>query len=132
MRSLHISYIYYILKLIDLLDTVSFLMRNDYFTGFNTFNPLQVFFVLRKKDNQMSFLHLYHHGGMVLMTWIVTKYYAGGVTLAIPAINCLVHIVMYAYYLLSVYNKEYKKSIWWKKHITQLQLVCIFYSYILR
>lgn len=26
----------------------------------------------------MTFLHIYHHAGMVIMMWIVTKYLAGG------------------------------------------------------
>lgn len=29
-----------------------------------------VFFVLRKKHNQASFLHIFHHIGSVLMTWL--------------------------------------------------------------
>lgn len=30
---------------------------------------------------------------------------------------------MYSYYFLSSYNPELKKSLWWKKYITQLQLL---------
>lgn len=29
---------------------------------------------------------------------------------------------MYGYYFLTSYNPELKKSLWWKKHITQMQL----------
>lgn len=71
----------------------------------------------------MTFLHTYHHGGMVLMTWMVAKYYGGGSVLFIPLLNSIVHMFMYFYYLLSIFDKEYKNSVWWKKHITQLQLV---------
>lgn len=31
--------------------------------------------------------------------------------------------VMYAYYLYSALDESVKKSIWWKKHITQIQLI---------
>lgn len=38
-------------------------------------------------------------------------------------INSAVHAVMYFYYLLACINPDYKKSIWWKKYLTQLQIV---------
>lgn len=52
-----ITYFYYILKIIDLLDTL--------------------FFVLRKRNNQITFLHVYHHGGMILASYTVSKFIAG-------------------------------------------------------
>lgn len=36
-----------------------------------------VFFVLRKKDSQVTFLHLYHHSLTPLETWILVKFLAG-------------------------------------------------------
>lgn len=33
-----------------------------------------VIFVLRKKQNQVSFLHLYHHVGTIFGVWITLKY----------------------------------------------------------
>jgi elongation of very long chain fatty acids protein 4 len=38
---------------------------------------LQVFFVLRKKDRQISFLHVYHHASQALFTWAYLKYLPG-------------------------------------------------------
>lgn len=38
-------------------------------------------------------------------------------------INSVVHAVMYCYYFITNYNPEYKKKIWWKKYITQMQMV---------
>lgn len=38
-------------------------------------------------------------------------------------INIFIHVVMYFYYLLTTVKPEYKKSVWWKRHLTQLQLV---------
>lgn len=29
-----------------------------------------IFFIMRKKENQASFLHIFHHIGSVLMIWI--------------------------------------------------------------
>lgn len=51
-------WLYFLLKLLDLLETI--------------------FFVLRKKQNQVTFLHVYHHVGMVMGTWGATKYLPGG------------------------------------------------------
>lgn len=53
----YITYFYYTLKIFDLLDTV--------------------FFVMRKKYNQITFLHTYHHAGMVFGTYITSKFLAG-------------------------------------------------------
>lgn len=36
-----------------------------------------IFFVLRKKHNQASFLHIFHHIGSVLMTWLFIAMHAG-------------------------------------------------------
>jgi hypothetical protein len=37
----------------------------------------QIFFVLRKKDKQISFLHVYHHASQVIFTWACLKYLPG-------------------------------------------------------
>lgn len=36
-----------------------------------------IFFVMRKKDSQVTFLHLYHHSLTPLETWILVKFLAG-------------------------------------------------------
>ncbi|KAF7279817.1 hypothetical protein GWI33_006700 [Rhynchophorus ferrugineus] len=79
------SHKYFMLKIADLLDTI--------------------FFVLRKKDRHISFLHTYHHFGMVLITWIGARYVGGG----------------HSYFI--AYNSKYGKLEWLKKLITQAQLV---------
>ena len=37
-----------------------------------------IFFILRKKNNQVSFLHVYHHATMFPIWWIGVKWVAGG------------------------------------------------------
>lgn len=44
----------------------------------NLFLVCQMFFLLRKKNNQVSFLHVYHHTTMVCLWWIGIKWVAGG------------------------------------------------------
>ncbi|XP_054276683.1 uncharacterized protein LOC128995690 [Macrosteles quadrilineatus] len=101
-----IVYLYYLLKVTDLLDTV--------------------FFVLRKKYSQVTFLHIYHHTGMVALSWSGAKWLPGGHDTFVGWVNSVVHIVMYSYYLITNVWPEYKKDIWWKKHITQLQMLQFF------
>ncbi|CAH0728432.1 unnamed protein product, partial [Brenthis ino] len=98
-----VCYAYFTIKLMDLLDTV--------------------FFVLRKKQNQVSFLHVYHHFGMVAVSWSMVKWVPGGHTSMLVPINSFVHIIMYSYYLLTTWDDSYKKSLWWKKHVTQVQII---------
>ncbi|KOB68394.1 Elongation of very long chain fatty acids protein [Operophtera brumata] len=75
-KTINLVWAYMMLKLVDLLDTV--------------------FFVLRKKD-------------------------PGHATL-LGVINCFVHTIMYTYYLIAGLGPQYQKYLWWKKHVTTLQL----------
>ena len=40
-------------------------------------------------------------------------------------INTVVHVVMYTYYALSCLGPSVQKYLWWKKHITHIQLVSL-------
>lgn len=99
----HGVYMYFMCKLIELLDTM--------------------FFVLRKKNRQITFLHLYHHSIMPICGWIGVKFLAGGHPTLLGVINSFVHIIMYTYYMLSAFGPDIKKYLWWKKHLTTLQIV---------
>ncbi|KRT79808.1 hypothetical protein AMK59_8250, partial [Oryctes borbonicus] len=67
--SANLAWWYFFLKIVDLLDTV--------------------FFVLRKKNGQITFLHVYHHSGMVLATWIGIRFIPGGSALTLGYLNCI-------------------------------------------
>lgn len=84
-----------------------------------------VFFVLRKKKNQITFLHVYHHTMMVVCTWGMLKYTPTYAIIMVGTINSLVHVIMYAYYGLSAFP-SLEKYLWWKKYLTAFQLVIIF------
>ncbi|XP_037299463.1 elongation of very long chain fatty acids protein 7-like [Manduca sexta] len=96
-------YPYFIAKHLDLLDTV--------------------FFVFRKKDNQITFLHLYHHTTMVGWTWFHLMYHPTDHFVVVGMLNSFVHVLMYAYYGISALGPKYAKYVWWKKHLTKVQLV---------
>uniref|UniRef100_A0A182Q5E2 Elongation of very long chain fatty acids protein n=1 Tax=Anopheles farauti TaxID=69004 RepID=A0A182Q5E2_9DIPT len=97
------AWMYLLLKIVELFDTV--------------------FFVLRKKQNQVSFLHVYHHTIMVLFTWFYLKYIPGTQAAFIGVLNSFVHIVMYTYYLIAALGPQYQKYLWWKRYMTTLQLL---------
>ncbi|XP_075970163.1 very long chain fatty acid elongase 7-like [Anticarsia gemmatalis] len=82
-----------------------------------------VFFVLRKKDKQVTFLHVYHHVIMALYSWSYLKFAAGGEGAVLALLNSIVHVVMYSYYLLSGLGPRFQKYLWWKKYVTKLQLI---------
>jgi len=80
------------------------------------------FFIARKKFNQVSFLHVFHHTLMAYTWWWGIKYSAGGLGTFHALINSFVHMVMYAYYGLSAMGPEYRKYLWWKKYLTGFQM----------
>uniref|UniRef100_A0A1B6CJX8 Elongation of very long chain fatty acids protein n=1 Tax=Clastoptera arizonana TaxID=38151 RepID=A0A1B6CJX8_9HEMI len=97
------SWVYFMNKIMDLLDTV--------------------FFILKKKTSQITFLHVYHHTGMIFLGYAGVKYVPGGHSILLGTINSFVHMIMYSYYLTSLLRQDNKHSVWWKKHLTQLQMV---------
>ncbi|XP_068630281.1 very long chain fatty acid elongase 7-like [Battus philenor] len=106
-------WIYFAAKVTELLDTV--------------------FFVLRKKDNQITFLHLYHHSIMMIGTWAFMKYWPSHTLLFIGFLNSLVHVFMYTYYGLAALGPQVAKYLFWKKYMTKFQLVqfvCMIVQYI--
>ncbi|KAL9978567.1 hypothetical protein ACROYT_G016100, partial [Oculina patagonica] len=56
-RLARVCYIYYLSKFVEYLDTF--------------------FFILRKKNNQVTFLHVYHHASMCVLWWMVCKWIPG-------------------------------------------------------
>ncbi|XP_063907282.1 very long chain fatty acid elongase 4-like [Zophobas morio] len=88
-----------------------------------------IIFVLRKKDNQVSLLHVFHHVGVFSLTWIGLKYSPGGPNYLSAVINCVVHTLMYFYYLLS--TSIDKKQLWWKKYMTVLQVVANWFIFLI-
>ncbi|KAF5284336.1 hypothetical protein FQA39_LY04629 [Lamprigera yunnana] len=94
---------YYISKFTEFLDTI--------------------FFVLRKKNDHLSTLHVIHHGVMPMSVWFGVKFTPGGHSTFFGLLNTFVHIVMYTYYLLAALGPQMQKFLWWKKYLTALQMV---------
>jgi len=94
---------YYVSKLYELLDSL--------------------FIILRKREKQLSFLHVYHHATMFPLWWIGAKYVAGGSSFLGAFFNCCVHVIMYSYYALSTLGERVRPYLWWKKYLTVLQMI---------
>jgi len=110
MRDVDSAYYYCLLKVFDFTDTI--------------------FMVFRKRYKQISFLHVYHHIVMAVLCTLALPAIGCGHFSMIGFANCIVHVIMYTYYFLSALSEKVKKSLWWKKHLTQLQIfqfVYIFY-----
>nr|XP_040050838.1 elongation of very long chain fatty acids protein 7a isoform X1 [Gasterosteus aculeatus aculeatus] len=96
-------WLYYFSKFIEMLDTI--------------------FFVLRKRNSQVTFLHVYHHSVMPFTWWFGVRFSAGGMGTFHALLNCIVHVIMYTYYGLTALGPKYQKYLWWKKHLTTIQLI---------
>eukprot|EP00959_Pyramimonas_sp_CCMP1952_P458730 9477115-Pyramimonas_sp.AAC.1 len=97
------SYIYYLSKYYELLDTV--------------------ILVLRGKG--LNFLHVFHHAFVILMAYLWLECAQSLQTIALLT-NTFIHVIMYSYYFLV--SCGYKPP--WKKLITKGQIVQFVFSFI--
>lgn len=96
----HAFYVYLFTKHLELLDTV--------------------FMILRHRQRQITFLHVYHHTTILLLSDYAchfTPWPAIGVPLGM---NSFVHIFLYLYYGQSALQPTQRPQ--WKKTMTQLQM----------
>jgi len=103
MRMARIVWWYFISKFVEFLDTI--------------------FFIMRKKYEQVSALHVIHHGIMPFSVWWVAKYTPGGQSSFPIFLNAAVHTVMYLYYMLAAMGPKVQKYLWWKKYLTVMQII---------
>ncbi|XP_058833223.1 elongation of very long chain fatty acids protein 7-like [Topomyia yanbarensis] len=84
-----------------------------------------ILFVLRKKQSQVSFLHVYHHISTFFIAYVFCKYVGGSMLTFSIVINSVVHIIMYSYYFMSASETKIFKFLASKvkKYITSIQLI---------
>ncbi|KAG5875864.1 hypothetical protein JTB14_037864 [Gonioctena quinquepunctata] len=83
-----------------------------------------VFFVLRKKFNQVSGLHLYHHASTYFLSYLGCKFIGGGMTSFHPMMNSFIHVLMYSYYYMSCLGPGWQKKLSpWKPRLTMAQMI---------
>nr|KAF6461783.1 ELOVL fatty acid elongase 5 [Molossus molossus] len=102
MKIIRVLWWYYFSKLIEFMDTF--------------------FFILRKNNHQITVLHVYHHASMLNIWWFVMNWVPCGHSYFGATLNSFIHILMYSYYGLSSVPSM-RPYLWWKKYITQGQLL---------
>uniref|UniRef100_A0A8D0DY53 Elongation of very long chain fatty acids protein n=1 Tax=Salvator merianae TaxID=96440 RepID=A0A8D0DY53_SALMN len=103
LRMVRVAWIFIFSKYIELTDTI--------------------IFILRKKNEQVTFLHVFHHSVLPWSWWWGARFSPGGMVSFHAMVNSVVHVVMYTYYGLSAAGPAFQKYLWWKKHITAIQLL---------
>lgn len=106
-RFLFVAWAFFFSKLVELSDTI--------------------FMVLRKKDHQISTLHIIHHSIVPISVWLGLKFAPIGANAWFPLINSFVHTVMYTYFGLMALGDSLSLKIQYKlKHykpwITRVQI----------
>ncbi|XP_026882373.2 elongation of very long chain fatty acids protein 5 isoform X2 [Electrophorus electricus] len=101
-KIIHVLWWYYFSKVIEFMDTF--------------------FFILRKNNHQITFLHVYHHATMLNIWWFVMNWVPCGHSYFGATFNSFIHVLMYSYYGLSAIP-AIRPYLWWKKYITQGQLI---------
>ena len=76
-------------------------------------------FILKASWRQVSFLHVYHHISITVVSAIFLRYDINGDCYLAAFANGLIHVFMYSHYFASVL----KINTWWRKHLTTMQLV---------
>jgi len=105
------TYIHYLSKYLDYFDTYFIILKC-------------------KNEQQLSFLHIYHHSSIGLIWGFLINNGVGNGTAAYGCfINSVIHFIMYGHYLIT--SLGYKNP--FKMYITQLQLLqfacCIIHSF---
>ncbi|XP_064645770.1 very long chain fatty acid elongase 1-like [Lineus longissimus] len=95
-----VYYLYYFTKNLELMDTV--------------------FMVLRHKQRQISFLHVFHHSSMVMLSNFAAAYTPWPAIAFYLSMNSFVHICLYIYYGMAAMCPDDPPQ--WKKQVTQLQI----------
>ena len=101
-----ICYLYFLSKFYDFADTI--------------------FFVVTKKNTHITYLHVIHHSLMPIYCWMGMRLGPNGHGTFAPLLNSFIHVIMYSYYALALLGPSVRPYLWWKKYLTQMQLLQFF------
>ncbi|XVF68119.1 hypothetical protein PTKIN_Ptkin10aG0177600 [Pterospermum kingtungense] len=99
------AYIFYLSKIVEFMDTLLIILSNSM--------------------KRLSFLHVYHHSMVVIMCYVCLESAQSSFSMVMVT-NCVVHLVMYTYYLMCTLGIRPK----WKKMVTDFQLMQFWASFI--
>lgn len=98
-----------------------------------------IFFTLRKKQNQVTFLHVFHHAFVPIYAYWILRTAPLRFNVFIILINSFIHVLMYFYYFLATFQTREEpgvpkkklgltmfvvmKLLMFKRYMTQLQIL---------
>lgn len=96
-----------------------------------------IFFTLRKKQSQITFLHVFHHAFVPMYAYWILNTAPVRFNVYIILINSFIHVLMYFYYFLATFQQArgdskqklsltmmlVNKLLMFKKYMTQLQIL---------
>lgn len=97
------SYLFYASKYYELLDTLFLMLRGT----------------------NLQFLHVVHHCIVPFLFWIYLFVEFTGQWVQVT-LNLAVHVIMYYYFAFVTLYPELRTTIWWRKYITQMQILQFF------
>lgn len=107
-RFIFVTWVFFFTKLVEFADTI--------------------FMVLRKKNQQISNLHVIHHSVVPLSVWVGIKFAPVAVNAWFPLMNSLVHTLMYTYFGFMALGDSLNPSIrnklkYFKPWMTRIQII---------
>ncbi|XP_067671521.1 very long chain fatty acid elongase 5-like [Haliotis asinina] len=96
-----VFWVYYMTKIVELMDTV--------------------FMILRHRQRQISFLHVFHHSSMLLLGNFGYVCFPYPCIAVFESLNSLIHVALYLYYGLTAVAPNNPPQ--WRKLLTQMQIV---------
>merc|ERR1739838_1068878 len=93
-----------------------------------------LFIILGNKPRQFTVLHIYHHASVWFFNWLNLVINFDAEIFIAVGFNAAIHVIMYTYYLISMHMPKVKYertgkskySVWWKQHLTTLQMTQFF------
>ena len=105
-RIARLYWIFYLSKFLDFFDTA--------------------LIVLGKKWAQLSFLHLLHHSGSLVMTALMLKVPNNVELISTVGVNTFVHFLTYTYFFVASHLDHGGGAVWWKKYVLNIELLQFF------
>lgn len=81
------------------------------------------FAILRKKEGQDITAQVIHNSYMILFPFLGLKFYAKGIFAFLPMMDLFLQSVRFAFLVLASAGKAFTFSLWWKKYVTQIQIL---------
>lgn len=106
LRMASVCWVFYISKFIEFADSL--------------------FLILHKKNNKITFLHVFSHGVMPASWWFIVRFVPGGFSTFHALIQSIINLFIYLNYALTLIAPHLEKYLWWKKSLINIQTAQFF------